>query len=137
MHCKSEGFLTSEFGIISSTKVLPKPSRILFGREAEKGKIRTIPRTVQAVRYRTKIHHNFGKIMVTNTLHTVHRFLFLIFPARGPLSLVCMFISSSQEGASNDTERTLFTVPPCAKLRVPSDLGLDWELVNTHPVSTQ
>ena len=31
-------FLTSEFGIISSTKVLPKPSRILFGREAEKGK---------------------------------------------------------------------------------------------------
>ena len=30
-----------------------------------------------------------------------------------------------------------FTVPPCAKLRVPSDLGLDWELVNTHPVSTQ
>ena len=26
-------------------------------------------------------------------------------------------------------------IPPCAKLRVPSDLGLDWELVNTHPVS--
>ena len=101
-------FLTSEFGIISLTKVLPKPSRILFGREAEKGKIRTIPRTVQAVRYRTKIHHNFGKIMVTYTLHTVHRFLFLIFPARGPLSLICMFISSSQEGASNDIERTLF-----------------------------
>ena len=46
--------------------------------------------------------------MVTYTLHTVHRFLFLIFPARGPLSLVCMFISSSQEGASNDIERTLF-----------------------------
>ena len=88
-------FLTSEFEII------------LFGREAEKGKIRTIPRTVQAVRYRTKIHHNFGKIMVTYTLHTVHRFLFLIFPARGPLSLICMFISSSQEGASNDIERTL------------------------------
>ena len=100
-------FLTSEFGIISSTKVLPKPSRILFGREAEKGKILTIPRTVQAVRYITKIHHNFGKIMVTYTLHTVHRFLFLIFPALGPLSLVCMFISSSQEGASNDIERTL------------------------------
>ena len=100
-------FLTSELGIISSTKVLPKPSRILFGREAEKGKIRTIPRTVQAVRYRTKIHHNFGKIMVTYTLHTVHRFLFLIFPARGPLSLVCMFISSSQEGVSSDIERTL------------------------------
>ena len=106
-------FLTSEFGIISSTKVLPKPSRILFGREAEKGKIRTIPRTVQAVRYRTKIHHNFGKIMVTYTLHTVHRFLFLIFPARGPLSLVCMFISSSQEGASNDIERTLFAKLTC------------------------
>ena len=45
--------------------------------------------------------------MATYTLHAVYPFLFLIFPARGPLSLVCMFISSSQEGASNDIERTL------------------------------
>ena len=29
-----------------------------------------------------------------------------------------------------------FILPPCAKLCIPSDLGLDWELVNTHPVST-
>ena len=46
--------------------------------------------------------------MATYTLHAVHPFLFLIFPARGPLSLACMFISSSQENASNDIERTLF-----------------------------
>ena len=26
-------------------------------------------------------------------------------------------------------------IPPCAKLRIPSDFGLDWELVNTHPVN--
>ena len=30
-----------------------------------------------------------------------------------------------------------FIIPPCAKLRAPSDLGLDWELVNTPPFSTQ
>ena len=45
--------------------------------------------------------------MATYTLHAVHPFLFLIFPADGPLSHACMFISSSQEGASNDIERTL------------------------------
>ena len=26
-------------------------------------------------------------------------------------------------------------IPPCAKLRIPSDFGFDWELVNTHPVN--
>ena len=45
--------------------------------------------------------------MVTFTLHAVHVFLFLIFPARGPLSLVYMFVSSSQERAFKNIERTL------------------------------
>ena len=100
-------FLISEFRITSSTKVLPKPSRILFGTEAEKGRIRTIPWTVQTVRYRTKIYHNFRKMMASCTLHAVHPFLFLIFPTRGPLSLVCMFVSSPQKSPFNNIERTL------------------------------
>ena len=33
-----KGFLFSEFGITSSTKLLPKPSRILFGRVSKKGR---------------------------------------------------------------------------------------------------
>ena len=102
------GCIDLRIWIILSTTVLPEPCRTLFRREAENGMIWTIHWTVQAVCYKFTI--TFGKITETYTLHVVHPFIFFIFPAWGPLRIIYMFVSSSQERASKNIGRTLFKI---------------------------